>query len=78
MSASMKTGTSPFCSSGFTVVGNPAAQVITSSPGRMARSRRRGEHSAETASKLAEEPELQVSTKRRPMNAASFASNAVL
>ena len=74
----MKTGTSPFCSSGFTVVGNPAAQVITSSPGRIARSRRRGEHSAETASRFAEDPELQVSTNRRPIKAASFASKAVL
>ena len=30
----MKTGTAPFCTIGATVVGKPAAQVITSSPGR--------------------------------------------
>jgi hypothetical protein len=31
---STKTGVSPFCTIGLTVVGNPAATVITSSPGR--------------------------------------------
>ena len=37
MSTSIKTGIAPACTIGFTVVGKPAATVITSSPGTMAR-----------------------------------------
>src|SRR3712207_8394881 len=33
-SLSRNTGTAPFCRIGATVVGNPAAHVMTSSPGR--------------------------------------------
>ena len=55
----MKTGTNPFCKIGATVVGKPAAQVMTSSPANslffsgifeLVR--------ADNASKLAEEPDV--------------------
>ncbi len=49
---------------GLTVVGNPVAQVITSSPG-LSGSRIIGEVSELTASRLADEPELQVIAKRK-------------
>ena len=65
-STSTKTGTSPFCTIGLTVVGKPAATVITSSPGRSRRSPSFGEVSAETASRFADEPELQSSAWRTP------------
>ena len=42
----------------MTVVGKPAATPITSSPGRTARSPRRGEVSAENAIRFADDPEL--------------------
>ena len=58
MVTSTKTGTAPNCKIGVTVVGNPAATVMTSSPRRTARSPRSGEVSAMNASRLAEEPEL--------------------
>ncbi|MNP58794.1 hypothetical protein D3C76_1537410 [compost metagenome] len=60
------------------MVGKPAATPITSSPGLIARSPRRGEVSAENASKLADEPELVVSTQRRPRYLAKRFSNASL
>ena len=44
--------------SGLTVVGKPAATVITSSPGRSRRSPSFGEVRADSARRLAEEPEL--------------------
>ena len=53
---STNTGTAPYWTMGATVVGKPAATVMTSSPRRMRRSPRRGEVKAENASKLAEEP----------------------
>ena len=59
---STNTGTSPFWTIGLTVVGKPAATVITSSPGRSRRSPRRGEVSAVSARRFADEPEL---TSRR-------------
>src|SRR5690606_33781585 len=77
-STSTKTGTAPNCRIGFTVVGKPAATPITSSPGLMARSPNRGEVSAEKASKLADEPELVVSTQRRPRYLARRFSKASL
>ncbi len=59
-------GTSPFCTIGLTVVGKPAATVITSSPGCSRRSPSFGEVSAETASRFADEPELHSSACRTP------------
>ena len=52
-SISTKTGTAPYCTIGATVVGKPAATVITSSPFFMRRSFRSGEISAKNASKFA-------------------------
>ena len=70
-SLSMKTGTAPFWMMGATVVGKPAAQVMTSSPGRM---RRAGgslcEVRALSATRFAEEPELTSSTCRTPRKSA--------
>ena len=50
---------------GLTVVGNPVAQVMTSSPG-FSSAQIIGEVSELTASRLADEPELQVIAKRKP------------
>ena len=58
MVTSMNTGTAPYWMIGATVVGNPAATVMTSSPGRMARLPSNGEVRAINASRFAEEPEL--------------------
>ena len=57
---STKTGIAPFWNIGFTVVGNPAATVITSSPALMAFSLCKWEVNEEKANKLAEDPELTV------------------
>ncbi len=60
MSTSTKTGVMPQVIEGLTVVGKPAAAVITSSPGVRRRSPSIGEVRAEKATRLAEEPELTV------------------
>ena len=65
-STSTKTGTSPLSTIGLTVVGKPAATVITSSPGCRRRSPSFGEVRAETASRFADEPELQRIACRTP------------
>ena len=49
---------------GFTVVGKPAATVITSSPGRSLRSPSFGEVRQETATRFADEPEFTSETER--------------
>jgi len=54
----MNTGTSPFWKIGFTVVGNPAAAVMTSSPGRKRSAPSDGEVSAESATRFADDPEF--------------------
>ena len=56
---SINTGISPFWIIGFTVVGNPAATVIISSPGRSLLAPNFSEVSDVIANKLADEPELQ-------------------
>ena len=61
MSTSTNTGTRPFCRIGFTVVGKPVAQVITSSPAFSASLPIMLLVRAVTASRLADEPELQLS-----------------
>jgi hypothetical protein len=61
---------------GFTVVGNPAATVMTSSPGIRRRSPSFGDVSAVKATKLAEEPELTSEQLLTPIKRASFFSNA--
>src|SRR5215472_17509003 len=77
MSTSTKTGTRPFWMIGLMVVGNPVAQVITSSPG-LSGSRIIGEVSELTASRLADEPELQVMAKRKPRKFRKRSSKAAL
>ena len=62
----------------MTVVGNPAATEMTSSPGCSARSPSCGEVSAENASRFADEPELVVMQYFTPRNCASRFSNASL
>ena len=51
---------------GLTVVGKPAATVITSSPGCSRRSPSFGDVSAVSASRLAEDPELTSVAPRTP------------
>ena len=60
ISTSTKTGIAPYCIIGFTVVGKPAATVITSSPFFIALSLSFGDVSAVKASKFAEDPEFVV------------------
>ena len=74
---STKTGTAPYCKIGATVVGNPAATVMTSSPLQMRFSPNKGEVKVWNASKLAEEPELTSAQCFTPMYAAKFRSNAM-
>src|ERR1035441_7140096 len=61
---------------GLTVVGNPAATVMTSSPARNLRSPSDGEVRHESAIRLAEDPELTSDAQRTPMNAAKSRSNS--
>ena len=74
---SQKTGTSPFWIIGFTVVGKPAATVITSSPGWSRRLPRAGEVRAESASRLALDPEFVRRENRVPAKRASSRSNCL-
>src|ERR1700686_1965215 len=60
---------------GLTVVGNPAATVITSSPGKSLRSPSPGEVRHERAARLADELELTSDAQRTPMKAANSRSN---
>ncbi len=76
MVTSRKTGTRRFCTIGLTVVGNPAATVITSSPGLSWRSPSLAEQSADSATRLAEEPELTSDAERTPTKRASLRSNS--
>jgi hypothetical protein len=57
---------------GLTVVGKPAATVMTSSPGLSWRSPSLGEQRALSATRLAEEPELTSEAERTPTKRASF------
>jgi len=67
-----KQGLTGFAQWGVTVVGNPAATVITSSPGFNLLLPSLGEVKTAIANKLAEEPELTVSACLTPTNSASF------
>src|SRR6202140_1070629 len=71
---STKTGTRRFWKIGFTVVGKPAATVMTSSPGVSRRSPSFEEVRALRATRLAEEPELTSDAERTPTNRARFRS----
>src|ERR1035437_5327080 len=71
----MNTGTRLFWTIGFTVVGKPAASVITSSPGCRRRSPSLGEVSAATATRLADDPELTSTHSRIPNQRANSFSN---
>ena len=64
-SMSTNTGTMPFCRIGFTVVGNPAATVITSSPGLSCSSPSVGDVKVLSASRFADEPEFVRTALRR-------------
>src|SRR5271157_3272569 len=72
----MKTGTHWFWMMGLTVVGNPAARVITSSPGLSLRSPSLGEVKAEKATRLADDPEFTNEQPRTPRNLAKRRSNS--
>src|ERR1017187_1579688 len=71
----MNTGTRLFWMIGFTVVGKPAASVITSSPAWRRRSPSFGEVSAATATRLADDPELTSTHSRIPNQRANSFSN---
>ena len=72
----MNTAVNPFCSMGATVVGKPAATVITSSPGRSLLSLGSlGLVKADIATRLALDPEFTKSDFRTPRNSASWFSN---
>ena len=58
MVTSTNTGTAPYWMAGVTVVGNPAATVIISSPGFTWRSFKSGEVRVMNATRFAEEPEF--------------------
>ena len=75
-STSTKTGTAPYWNSGETVVGNPAATVITSSPRAIRRSPSSGAVSVMKASRLAEEPEFTSRADCMPRYSASLRSNS--
>ena len=76
MVTSTNTGTAPYWMMGVTVVGNPAATVITSSPFLTRLSPRRGEVRAMKARRLAEDPELTREQYRTPRYSPSFRSNS--
>jgi hypothetical protein len=63
---STNTGIAPYCTAGVTVVGNPAATVIISSPGFTCRLPKRGDVKAMNASRFAEEPEFTREQYRMP------------
>src|SRR3989338_285094 len=73
---STKTGTKPFWMIGLTVVGNAAATVITSSPGRKALSFNSGAVKHESAKRFADEPEFTRSACFTPRKAAKSRSKA--
>src|SRR5260370_36782027 len=74
---SRNTGTRRFWKMGLTVVGNPAATVMTSSPGLSRRSPSFGEVNALRATRLAEEPDLTREADRHPTNRASLRSKSL-
>src|SRR3981081_707981 len=74
---SRNTGTRRFWKIGLTVVGNPAATVITSSPGFRRRSPSFGEVKALRATRLVAEPDLTGEGDRTPTNRASLRSNSL-
>ena len=73
---STNTGTAPYCSAGVTVVGNPHATVMTSSPFLIWRSPSSGAVSAIKAIRLAEEPELTRLANFTPIHLANSFSNS--
>src|SRR6185312_16157382 len=62
---------------GLSVVGKPAATVITSSPGLRRRSPSLGEVSALTAMRLADDPELTNEALRTPTKRANLRSKSL-
>ena len=73
---STNTGTAPYWIAGVTVVGNPAATVMISSPRLILRSPSSGEVSAIKAFRFAEEPELTSEQNFTPRYFDSFRSNS--
>src|SRR5258708_15819393 len=78
ISTSTKTGVIPQNRVGLTVVGNPVAAVITSSPGLRRRFFSFLDVSAEKATRLAEDPELTVMASFVPTRLANLSSNPSL
>lgn len=76
MVTSTNTGTAPYWMAGATVVGNPAATVITSSPLSTRLSPNRGDVRAMNASRFADEPEFTSAQWRTPRYPASPSSNS--
>ena len=72
---STKTGTAPYCSMGATVVGNPQATVITSSPRLICLSPSSGAVNTLNAIKFAEEPEFTKCAYFTPIHLANCFSN---
>src|ERR1039458_6540626 len=62
---------------GLIVVGNPAARVMTSSPGLSLRSPSFGDVRAENATRLADEPEFTSEHPRTPKYRANRRSNSL-
>ena len=75
LSQSTKTGMHPFWIIGFTVVGNPEATVITSSPFLILSTPYFSEVRDEKAIKFAEEPELTGTVCLIPRKFENFSSN---
>ena len=75
-SLSIKTGTAPFWMIGFTVVGNPAAAVMISSPGPRVDRPKSDDPIAQTARRLALDPEFTRTHSRTPNHLAKRRSNS--
>ena len=76
MVTSTNTGTAPYWIAGVTVVGNPQATVMISSPRFTRRSPKRGEVRVMNASRFAEEPEFTREQNLTPRYSPSFFSNS--
>ena len=75
---STNTGTAPYCIIGATVVGKPAATVITSSSGRICLSFSSGDVNAINANKFADEPEFTSEQNVIPKYFANCVSNSIV
>ena len=76
MVTSTNTGTAPYWMTGVTVVGNPAATVMTSSPRRICRSPSSGAVNTEKAIRFADDPLFTRLAKRTSSHLANSRSNS--